>query len=218
MRSSPSKKSSVSQSLSNASTAGSDPVAGIQQIVSSMPESTALTAPERKIKRQLGRRATGALVVLVASMAEEGGGNVAGVQVDATASRSAQAQAARLRVGARSARSLALRLMDDALTLEAGNAQRALSALAAMEAQARTPEGKHLAPKVLELRTAAKEGARRPPKGTKAKAEAASTAKAAEKAAAKAAKAAEKVSAEGATKSPATTSGGSGGSGGQVTH
>ena len=189
-------------------------MAGVQQVVSSMSESTALTTAERDAKREVKRRATGALVVLVASMAEEGGGSVAGVQVDATASRSAQAQAARLRVGARSARSLARRFVDDALTLEADDAQRALSAVAAMEAQARTPEGKHLAPKVLELRTAAKEGARRPRKGAKAKAEAASTAKAAEKAVAKAAKAAEKVSAEGAAKSPSGTSG----SGGQVTH
>ena len=158
-----SKKSKVvSPVVSQASsTAGFDPVAATQHVESSMSESPTLTAVERKAQRAMGLRATGALVALVASMAEEGNGHVAGVVIDAAATRTAQAKAARLRVGANAARSIALRFMDEALTIEADNAKRTLAASSAMESLARAPEGTSFAPQVARLRAAAKEGARR---------------------------------------------------------
>ena len=90
------------------------------------------------------------------SEAEAGDGSVAGVPIDATASRSDVARATTLRVGAAAARSIARRLEQEALTLASGVAQRALSATASLEAYARTPEGRSLAAKAAELRAAAR--------------------------------------------------------------
>ena len=66
-----------------------------------------VTQIEREALRAIERRAPAALIALVASMAEEGDGHVAGVPVDATATRDAQAKASHLRVGAAAARAVA---------------------------------------------------------------------------------------------------------------
>jgi hypothetical protein len=75
--------------------------------------------------------------------------------------RADRARAASLRVAASAARSIAMRLDREALTLAASVAQRALSATSSLQAFARTPEGRTSSAKATELRAAARESAPR---------------------------------------------------------
>ena len=127
-----------------------------------------MTATELKELRSVERRAPSKLIALVLSEAEEGGGSVAGVAIDATASRNDVARATKLRVGAAAARSIARRLEQEPLTRASGVAQRALSATTSLEAYARTPEGRSLTAKAAELRTAARRPKRASTSTTKA--------------------------------------------------
>jgi hypothetical protein len=135
---------------------GKDPVAAIQQVARAMPAAEPVTKAVRDEMRSVERRAPAKFTALVLSMAEESDGSVAGVPIDATASRTALAQATRLRVGAAAARSVARQLEDQALGLASAVAQRALSATTSLEAYARTPEGRSFTAKAGELRTAAR--------------------------------------------------------------
>ena len=136
--------------------AGLDPVTAIQQVARALPAAEPVTKAARDEMRSVERRAPAKFTALVLSMAEESDGNIAGVSIDATASRNALAQATRLRVGAAAARSVARQLEDQALGLASAVAQRALSATTSLEAYARTPEGRSFTAKAAELRTAAR--------------------------------------------------------------
>ena len=140
--------------------APADPVEAVLQVARALPASVPVTQTEREALRALERRAPAALIALVASMAEEGDGHVAGIPVDAAATRDAQAKASRLRVGAAAARAIARHLEQEALLLVADVAQTALSATTSLEAFARTPEGRGHVAKATELRTAARKARR----------------------------------------------------------
>jgi hypothetical protein len=157
------KKKTTQSKQSGSPAAGTDPVTAIQQVASSMPAAAPVTKTALSEMRSASRRAPAKLIALVLSMAEEGGGSVAGVPIDATAARNSLAQATSLRVGAASARAVARQLEQEALTLASGVAQQALSATTSLEAFARTPNGRSLAAKAADLRTAAR-GTRRPSK------------------------------------------------------
>jgi hypothetical protein len=150
------KKDTKDTKESGTSATGQDPVAALLQVARAMPAAEPVTVPQRREMRSVEGRAPAKFTALVLSMAEEGSGNVAGVPIDATASRTALAQATRLRVGAAAARSVARQLEDQALGLASAVAQRALSATTSLEAYARTPEGRSFTAKAAELRTAAR--------------------------------------------------------------
>ncbi len=141
-------------------------VAAVQKVARAMPAAAPVTAEQLHEMRNVVSRAPANFIALVLSEAEAGGGNVAGVPIDATASRSDVAQATALRVGAAAARAIARRLEQESLTLASGVAQRALSATTSLEAYARTPEGRSHAAKAAELRTAARAGSKRKAKTT----------------------------------------------------
>ncbi len=149
-------KEKIQSKQSAASSAGFDPVAALQQIARAMPAAESMTKSQIEDLRSVERRAPAKFVALVLSEAEEGDGNVAGVPIDATTSRSDVATATKLRVGAAAARSIARRLEAQALVLASSVAQRALSATTSLEAYARTPEGRSYVAKASELRTAAR--------------------------------------------------------------
>ncbi len=151
---------------SASSSAGYDPVAALQQVARAMPATENMTKAQLRDLRSAQRRAPSQLIALVLSAAEEGGGSVAGIAIDATASRSNVAQAANLRVGAAAARSIARRLEQQALVLASGVAQRALSATTSLQALARTPEGSSYVAKAAELRTVARGTKKRKAKTT----------------------------------------------------
>jgi hypothetical protein len=150
-----SKKNTQSKQ-SEASSAGTDPVAAIQKIARAMPAVEVMTKTQISDLRSTERRAPAKFIALVLSEAEESDGSVAGVAIDPTTARSDVARATKLRVGAAAARSIARRLEQEALTLASGVAQRALSATTSLEAHARTPEGRSLVAKAAELRAAAR--------------------------------------------------------------
>jgi hypothetical protein len=137
-----------------------DPAAAVVEVARALPAAEPVTTSARDAMRTLERRAPAALIALVVSMAEQSGGVVAGVHVDPTATRDAQAKAAHLRVGAAAARAVARYLEEQALLLVGGVAQTALSATVSLEALARTPSGRGLAAKAAELRAAARKGRR----------------------------------------------------------
>ncbi len=139
-----------------ATTPGYDPVAALKEVARAMPAAEPMTKTTQSDLRTVERRAPAKFVALVLSAAAEGGGNLAGVAIDTVSSQSDVAQAAQLRVGAATARSIARRLEQQALKLAAGVAQRTLSATASLEAYARTPEGRSEAVKAAELRAAAR--------------------------------------------------------------
>jgi hypothetical protein len=168
-------KNTQSKKVVGTPAAGNDPVTAIQQVARTMPAAEPVTVAVRNEMRNVSRRAPAKLIALVLSLAEESGGNVAGVPIDATASRSALQQATQLRVGAAAARAVARNLEEQALVLSSSVAQRALSATTSLEAFARTPDGRSHAAKAAELRAAAR--------GTKRRASAAKTAKGAKPAA-----------------------------------
>jgi hypothetical protein len=159
-----SKKNTQSKQ-SASSSAGYDPVAALQQVARAMPAAVNMTKAQIEDLRSVERRAPTKFVALVLSEAEEGGGNVAGVAIDATTARSDVAQATNLRVGAAAARSIARRLEQQALVLASGVAQSALSATTSLQALARTPQGSSYVTKATELRTAAR-GTKRKAKTT----------------------------------------------------
>jgi hypothetical protein len=140
---------------SNASHTG-DPVAALQQIARKLPAVTPPTTVERKEMNRAEHRAPSALIALVLSMAEEGGGFVAGIPIDVAWSRDALAKATHLRVGAAAARAIARRSDDEAMSLASGVAQTPHSATTSLEALARTPDGRTLAGKAAELRAIAR--------------------------------------------------------------
>jgi hypothetical protein len=144
-------------------------VTALENIASGMSASQPLTEAERAEKRATTRRASASLIALVASMAEKGGGKVAGISIDVASMRNAQAKATHLRLGANAARAILRRLTDDALSLSSVVAQDALSVLFSLEQQSKSEAGKHLAPDVARLRAAAKEGVTRRPKKPKGK-------------------------------------------------
>lgn len=150
------KKSQKKQTL-----AVTDTAAAAMQVASAVPAYVLESKAVRRDKRAVVARAPSAFMELVVAMAEDGGGNVAGVSIDATATRDAMAKAARLRVGAAAARAVARYLEQEALDLASGFAQRALSATTSLEALARTPEGRSYAAKAAELRAAARSAHRR---------------------------------------------------------
>ena len=154
------KNQTQSKQQSGTPAPGTDPVTAIQQVARAMPAAEHVTQTAREELRSVERRAPAKLIALVLSLAEESGGNVAGVPIDAAAARSDVAQATRLRVGAAAARAVARNLEEQALVLSSGVAQRALSATTSLEAFARTPDGRAHAAKAAELRAAAR-GTRR---------------------------------------------------------
>jgi hypothetical protein len=158
----------IQSKQSASSPAGYDPVAALQQVARAMPAAVNMTKAQIADMRSAQRRAPSKLIALVLSEAEEGGGSVAGVPIDATASRSDVAQATNLRVGAAAARAIARRLEQQALVLASGVAQRALSATTSLQALARTPEGSSYVAKAAELRTAARGAKKRKAKETTA--------------------------------------------------
>ena len=141
--------------------AGKDLAAAVMQVARALPASVPVTVTARRDMRAVVARAPAALIALVTSMAEEGGGSVAGVSIDAAATRDAVTQVSHLRVGAAAARAIARHLEQEALALASGVAQRALSATTSLEALARTPEGRTLVAKATELRAAARGSRRR---------------------------------------------------------
>ena len=152
--------SNTKKHIQKAVATGHDPVEAVLQVARALPAAEPVTQVEREALRAIERRAPAALIALVVSMAEEGDGHVAGVPVDATATRDAQAKASHLRVGAAAARAVARHLEQEALLLVAGVAQTALSATMSLEALARTQDGRGLVAKATELRAAARKGRR----------------------------------------------------------
>jgi hypothetical protein len=159
----------VSSKQPESPAAGTDPVTAVQAVARALPAVEPVTIAAREEMRSAVRRAPAAFIALVLSEAEESGGNVAGVPIDATAARDAQAQASRLRVGAAAARAVARHLEQESLTLASGVAMQALAATSSLEALARTPSGRNLVAKATALRSAAR--------GTKRRASGAKTAK-----------------------------------------
>jgi hypothetical protein len=161
-----SSKSSVATEPTKATT--TDPVADLQAADRQTRSDTPLGATARKERRSVARRSSVAQINLVLSLAEQSGGIVGGIAIDATAMRAQQAQSARNRVGAALARRVAQRLNDRAIASDATIAQRVLAAVAGLEAQSMTAEGSALAPTVAELRGAARrrKSTPRPPVAT----------------------------------------------------
>jgi hypothetical protein len=167
MKANVSKKSvkSVSKSAGTKVT-GSNSVAAVQQIARAMAADEPLTKTESDELLAVIRRAPSALIELVLSEAEESGGVVAGIPIDVATARSDVAQAAKLRVGASAARSIARRMSKQALLLSSGVAQRVLSATTSLQAYARTPEGQSSADKASELVSARRAANKRKPKAS----------------------------------------------------
>ena len=159
-------KKNIQSKQSASPTPGFDPVAALQQVARAMPAAVSMTKAQIADMRSAERRAPTKFVALVLSEAEDSGGSIAGVPIDATTSRSDVALATNLRVGAAAARSIARRLEQQALVLSSSVAQRALSATTSLAAYARTPEGRSFTAKAGERRAAAR--TKRKPKETTA--------------------------------------------------
>jgi hypothetical protein len=133
----------------------SDPVAVVQGAAALLPPKKRPTKQETASRRGNLRRAPSGFITLVLALAEQNGGVVAGVAVDAEAAKASLTQASRLRVGAVAARGIAVRLGADALELESSVAQTVLAAVGALEAQSRSPGNEGMAATVASLREAA---------------------------------------------------------------
>jgi hypothetical protein len=145
------------QSKGGETSTGDDAIEAIQSVARTMPSPVLMTKRVANALRAAERRAPPHLIALVLALAEQSGGQVAGLPIDAAAMRADNARVTSLRVAAVNARSIARRLEQEALTLAAGVAQRALSATTSLQAYARTPEGRTLNAKADELRAAARE-------------------------------------------------------------
>jgi hypothetical protein len=158
----PPKKNTHTNKQSESQATGIDPVAVLQQVERSMPQTEPMTVAQIRDLRTIERRAPAKLIELVLTEAEASGGNVAGIPLDVASVRSDAAQAAKLRVGASSARSIAQYMEQQALLLASGVAQRALSATTSLASLARTPEGRTSARKANELLSARPKRKRKP--------------------------------------------------------
>jgi hypothetical protein len=152
--------------------AGDEAIDAIHRVDGTVPSSVPLTKREANALRAAERRAPPHLIALVVAEAEENGGQVGGVPIDPAGMRADAARVASLRVAASTARSIARRLDQEALTLAASVAQRALSATTSLQAFARTPAGRTSSEKAAELRAAARESKPRKPRTTRGAAKA----------------------------------------------
>jgi hypothetical protein len=133
-----------------------DPVADLQRIEVETRGDAPLDDASRSERRSLLHRTSPTQINLVLSFAQQSGGLLGGIAIDAETIRNQQSESALLRVGAAVARRLAQRLNDRALVLESTIARKTLSAIGGLEAQSKTDEGSALAPTVAELRAAAR--------------------------------------------------------------
>ena len=143
------------------SSAGLDPAAAVMQVARELPAVVLAPKAVRAEMRAVAGRAPTAFIALVAKTAEENGGSIAAVPVDATATRSALAKLEHLRFGVAAARAVTRYLEQEVLTLASSLAQQALAATSSLQALARSPDGRIFAAKAEELRAAQRKGGRR---------------------------------------------------------
>ena len=147
--------------------AGLGTATSVMQVARVMPAVVLVSKAERSDMRSVAARAPAAFITLVAKMAEENGGSIAGVPIDAAATRDALTQVEHLRDGVAAARAVARYLEQEALLLASGIAQEALSATTSLEALGRTLKGRTLAAKAADLCAAQRKGSRRSAKVAK---------------------------------------------------
>lgn len=156
------KKSQTKQASAGLGTA-----TAAMQVARVLPAVVLASKAARSEMRSVVSRAPAAFIALVAKTAEENGGSIAGVPVDAAATRDALTQVEHLRFGVAAARAITRYLEQEALVLASGVAQQALSATTSLEALARTMDGRVHAAKAAELRAAQRKGGRRLAKAAK---------------------------------------------------
>jgi hypothetical protein len=153
-----SKQKSVKKKQSSA---GVDPAAAVMQVARVLPAVVLVSKSVRAEMRSVIGRAPVGFITLVAKMAEESGGSIAAIPIDAATTRSALAKLEHLRFGVAAARAVARYLEQEVLVLASGIAQQSLAATSSLQALARTPDGRIFAAKAAELRAAQLKGGRR---------------------------------------------------------
>lgn len=143
------------------SSTGVDPAAAVMQVARVLPAVVLAPMNVRNEMRSVVGRAPTAFITLVAKTAEENGGSIAAVPVDATATRDALAKLEHLRFGVAAARAVSRYLEHEVLLVASGLAQQALAATSSLEALARSPDGRIFAAKAEELRAAQRKSGRR---------------------------------------------------------
>lgn len=155
------RKEMSKRKISQTKQSAADPAAAVMQVARVLPAVPLATQTMRTEMRAVSRRAPIAFITLVAKTAEENGGSIAAVPIDATATRNALAKLEHLRFGVAAARAVTRYLEQEAWTLASGLAQQALAATSSLEALARSPDGRIFAAKAAELRAAQRKGGRR---------------------------------------------------------
>jgi hypothetical protein len=123
----------------------------LADIESSLSLSAGMTEPERKGQKSLSRNVPDKFIELVAEVATQGGGSVAGIPFDAAAATATLTYVSDAQKIADAAQGLALRVTDDAIQRRTAVANESFAVYSAMGRIVRTTKGKPLRQKYEEM-------------------------------------------------------------------